>query len=151
MDQKPGDDGDKQQRRNPGRNDPTGLETRGCAEGRRRRIDDAHVRDEPEAAPVLGAQHRLVLAVVPHRLAGPVHGLGERRRAHGHPRPQGVEQLVRGDDALAVLDQIGEDIEHLRLDRNPASTLLEDSRFSVELILAKRELHRREHSVSPKE
>jgi hypothetical protein len=126
------DDGDRDEQRHEPRQrgdaSPGGHgHRRGCCRGR----DVGHLRDEPETVPVLGAQHRLALAVVPYRLASLLHGPGERRWGDAHARPQGVEQLVRGNDALAALDQVDEEVEDLRLDRDPLAALLEGPRFGL--------------------
>ncbi len=98
---------------------------------------------------MLGLQHRLVFAVVAHRLARFLDGRGESRRGHVQARPEGVEQLVRRHHPLAALDQVGEQVEGLRLNGDPPALALEGPRFGVELVLAECNTHGRRDSISP--
>src|SRR5262249_45951401 len=56
------------------------------------------------------------LAVVGHRLAHRIDPAGERRIRHDAAAPDGGDQVVLAHDAVAVLHQIQQEIEHLRLD-----------------------------------
>jgi hypothetical protein len=67
------------------------------------------------AAPVDGADHPLGAAAVADRLAGRLDPAGQRRVGHEAAAPDLVQQLGPGDDPVAVADQVGEDLEHLRL------------------------------------
>ena len=67
------------------------------------------------AAAVDGADHPLGPAVVADRPAGRLDPAGQRRVGHEAAAPDLVQQLGPGDDPVAVADQVGEDLEHLRL------------------------------------
>jgi hypothetical protein len=94
------------------------------------------------------SQHRLAFAVVAHRIAGLAHGSGERIGTRVGSRPEGFEEFVGGSNALAVLDQVDEQVEDLRLDVNPLPTPLERTRFGVESVIPERKSHDCRDSVS---
>jgi len=77
---------------------------------------DDDVADEPQPAPVNGADQALRLAVIadgaPRRLDAARNG----RVRDDASLPDLLDDLVARDDAIAVLDQQHEQIEHLRLD-----------------------------------
>ena len=86
--------------------------------GARLRAVLLHLADEAESALVDGADHLLRAAVVADRAPRRADARVERRVRHHAPLPHRLEQLVLADDAIAVLQQIGEHVEHLRLDRH---------------------------------
>src|SRR5690606_22709088 len=75
-----------------------------------------HVGDEPVAAPVHGPDHLLAPSVVADDPAGVLDAGGEGGFAHEAVTPDGVEQLVLGDHAVAVACKVEEYLEDLRLD-----------------------------------
>ena len=76
----------------------------------------AHVADEAKTLSRDGADHALVAAGIGDRLARGVDPGGQRRFRDDAPFPDFLDQIVLGDDAVAVLDQKDQEIEHLRLD-----------------------------------
>ena len=95
--------------------------------------------DELVAAAVHGADHLLRCAVVADGDPGGSHPAGERRLADEAVPPDRVQQLRLRHDPVAVLDQVGQDVEDLRLDvhRRPAPPDLEARRVDhtvVELV-----------------
>src|SRR5690606_12546708 len=79
------------------------------------------LRDGPGelvAATEHGADQPLLLAGVPARHAGGPERRGDRRLAHETVAPHRVEKLFLGHDPVAVHDQIMDDVERPRLDRN---------------------------------
>ena len=96
---------------------PPASETRGRRRTKpRRRLDRA---DEPESSPV----HRLDVprrfGRIPERLAQIANAAREGGVAHDRVAPDGGEQLVLGDQAARVLDQVAQDRERPRRQREP--------------------------------
>ena len=77
-----------------------------------------NIPDEPEALAQDGADQPLLVAAVAQRAARGVDAGRQRRFRHDTPVPDGVEQLVLGDDTLALADEVADEVEHLRLDRD---------------------------------
>ena len=87
--------------------------------GRGRRPGLAGRSDEPVAAAVHGPDEPLGLPVVADRLAGLLDPAGDRGLADEPPTPDVVHQLFLGHHPVAVVHQVGEHLEDLRLDRHP--------------------------------
>src|SRR5258708_38166019 len=79
----------------------------------------AHSTDEAEALARDGADQLLLLAAVADRLARGVDAAGQRRIRHDPAAPDRRDEIILADDALAILHQVDQEIEHLRLDRDP--------------------------------
>jgi hypothetical protein len=62
-----------------------------------------------------GADHPLLPAAVADRAAGGLHPAGQRRGGHEPAAPDLVQQLGLGDDTVAVAHEVGQHLEHLRL------------------------------------
>ena len=76
-----------------------------------------YVADKAKALSRNGADHGLILAAVadcPARGVDPARQRGFRDDA---AVPHRLDQIVLGDDVVAVFDQVNQKIEHLRLDR----------------------------------
>jgi hypothetical protein len=78
----------------------------------------AHCADETEAPARDGADQLLVFAAVADRRSRGVDAAGQGRIRHDPAVPDGSEQVVLADDAVAVLHQENQQVEHLRLDGN---------------------------------
>ena len=87
-----------------------------AAVGGARPVGARDVGDEAVAAAVHGADDPLGGAVVADGLAGGLDPAGERRLADEPVAPHLVEQLGLGHHPVAVRDEVGEHVEHLRLD-----------------------------------
>ena len=72
--------------------------------------------DESVTASVRGPHDPLVAPAVTDSLAELFHAGRQRRLRHELMPPYDFQQLGLGDHTVAVLDQVGEDIEHLWLD-----------------------------------
>jgi hypothetical protein len=62
-----------------------------------------------------GADDTLLAAAVADRLAGRLDPAGQGGLAHEPAAPELVQQLGLGDEPAAVADQVGQDLEDLRL------------------------------------
>jgi hypothetical protein len=71
--------------------------------------------DEPVAAAVDGSDHALLAAAVADRPPGRLQPAGQRRVGHEPAAPDLVQQLGLGHDPVPVPDQVGQDLEDLRL------------------------------------
>jgi hypothetical protein len=89
--------------------------------GRGRRPRLVGRSDEPVAAAVHRPDEPLDLPVVADRLASLFDPAGHRRLADEPPAPDPVHQLFFGHHPIAVVYQVREHIEDLRLDRHPDS------------------------------
>ena len=93
-------------------------------------------RNEAVAAAVRGADHALGAPVVADRLARGLDAARQRRLAHEPVAPDVVEQLFLRHDAVAVLDEVAQHVEHLGLDvaRLAPAAQLEARRVELELV-----------------
>ena len=81
--------------------------------------------------------------VVTHHAAGGLDARGQRRLRHEPTAPHLVEQLVLGDDSIAVLDQVDQHVEDLRLDRHEAGGPFDVAGVGVDGMLTEADQHRR--------
>src|SRR5581483_6878392 len=102
----------------------------------RGRLD--RVRDEAEAAAPDGRDRALPGAGVADRSARRLDGVAERVVTDVLAGPEGVEELVAPDDAMAEPDEVGEEVEDLRLDRERAAAAQELAAARVEDEVAER-------------
>jgi len=77
-----------------------------------------HVADETESLAGDGADQLLVVAAVAERLAGGVDAAGQGGIRHDPAAPDRGDEVVLAHDAVAVLHQVDQQVEHLRLDRD---------------------------------
>ena len=132
---------DEWRRRHRQRCAPGGREG-GRSGGRRGvvlQLDRCH---ELVAAAVDRADHALRPPVVADGAARGLEPAGERRLADEAVAPDVVEQLLLGDHAVTVLDEVGEEIEHPGLDANPLSGPTEGKDLRVQGVLAEPIAHR---------
>ena len=92
-----------------------------CRRCRRRRggglrLCSLDVADKAEAALVDGLDQALRLAVIADRLPRRLHPARQRRFRDDAPAPDGLENIVAADDAVAILDEMHKQRENLRLD-----------------------------------
>jgi len=120
---------DRQGRAPRGRRCKVGVRRR-AGRGRRRVVrvglDDNHLTDESVAMATDRADEPLLYAVVADRAAGRLDPGGQRRLGDEAITPHLVEELDLADHAVAVHDQVHEDVEHLGVEggrgrRRPAS------------------------------
>src|SRR5690606_37921373 len=97
--------------------------------------------DEPVAVAVDRPDEALAVAVVADGTARRLDARGERRCADEAIAPDLVEQLLLAHRPVAVGDQVREDPEDLRLDRNPLAAATELPAVGVELVAREREDH----------
>ena len=77
-----------------------------------------HLADKAKTFPRDGADDGLIPAAVADRLSRRVDPAGQGRFRNDPAIPDIFDQIVLGDDALAIFDQINQQIEDLRLDRD---------------------------------
>ena len=77
----------------------------------------------------------LFLAAVADRLAGAVQSRRQRRFRNDASAPDGGHEIVLADDALAIADQIDEDIENLRRKGNQVAAVPQLPAVSVEHVV----------------
>ena len=80
--------------------------------GRRLRLPD--VADKPESLAGNGSDQALFLAAIAERLAYRIDVTGQGRFRNDPAAPYRVQQVVLGDDVLALLHQVEEQVEDLR-------------------------------------
>ena len=81
----------------------------------RRFHDRAH---EADALARQGADELLLLAAVADRLAGGVDAARERRIGHDPAMPDRSDEIVLAHHAMAILQQVYQQVEHLGLERD---------------------------------
>src|SRR5262252_6768552 len=83
----------------------------------------------------------LLLAGVADGLANRVDVTGDRRFRHDSAAPYCLQQVVLANDAVAVPDEMQQQVEDLRPDRHDSRAMCELPAFRVQHVAAKRELH----------
>ena len=76
---------------------------------------------------------RLLAAVVADRLAGRLDSSCQGGLTHEAITPDGVEKFLLAHDRAAMLDEVGEHVEHLRFDSDLLATPPEDDAVKVQL------------------
>src|SRR5262249_12821420 len=100
-----------------------------------------HGSDETEALARDGADQLLLLAAVAERLARGVDAAGQRRIRHDPATPDRSDEIVLGDDAVAILHQVDQEVEYLRLDGNALGAAAQLATVGIERVIVKEELH----------
>ena len=77
-----------------------------------------HVADEAKAFSRKGADHDLILAAVADRPARRVDPARQRGFGDDAAIPDRLDQIVLGDDVVAVFDQVNQQVEDFRPNRN---------------------------------
>ncbi len=101
----------------------------------------AHDADEAKALARDGADQLLVLAAVADRLARGVDAAGQRRIRHDPAAPDRSDEIILADDAVAVLQQVNQQVEHLRLDGNGLGTAAQLASVGIKRMIGKEKLH----------
>ena len=100
-----------------------------------------HVADEAKALSRDGADHDLILAAVADRLARGVDPARQRGFGDDAAVPHRLDQIVLGDDVVAVFDQVNQEIEHLRLDRDALAAAGQLAEVDIKHMVGKVKLH----------
>jgi hypothetical protein len=96
---------------------------------------------EPKASPRDRSQPRLVATAVANRPARRADSTGQGRLGHGASTPHRVEQFRLVDHAVAMGDQMDEQVEHLRFDVARRAAPQQFSAGDIDLAIAKGEDH----------
>jgi hypothetical protein len=128
---------------------PGGCARRRCRRvgDRRRRTDRPHVGDEPVTAPVDRPDHSLLVTVVRQCPADLLDPAGDCRVADEPVVPHGIHQLFLADHTVAVVDEMAQHVERLRLERDddPCAPQLEQLRVELDAAV---EQHHHDDSVA---
>jgi hypothetical protein len=108
-----------------------------------RRIAGMHVdvADEAKAPARDGSDHLLVSAAVADGLSGGVDAASQRGFRHDPAAPDRSDQIVLADDAVPILRQVSQQIEHLRLDMDGTPGAPQFTPFEIDLTVAEGEDH----------
>ena len=113
--------------------------------GRRRRLGAvllrAHRADEAKALARDGADQPLVFAAVADRLARGIDAAAQGRIRNDPAAPDRRDEIIFADDAVAVLDQIDQQVEHLRLDGNRLRPAAQLAPVGIKRMIGKEKLH----------
>jgi len=90
------------------------------------------IADKPKPLARKGAYELLLLTAVANRPAHGVYSAGQRRLGYDPSTPDRGNEIVLADDAVAVLDEMDQKVEDLRLERNQLATSLELPTIRVE-------------------
>ena len=99
------------------------------------------VADEAQALSGDGPDHFLFPATVADSLARSIDAAGEGRIGDDPAAPDGSDEIIFADHAVAVLHQIDEEIEHLRLDGNVLRAAKQLATVVIKRMFAKDKLH----------
>src|SRR6516225_6403339 len=108
---------------------------------RRGRLFRSHVTDKAKALARNGAQETLILACVLYSLAHRIDATGQRRLRDDTAIPHLVEQLILADDAIAILDEIQQEVEDLRLERHAFAGATQLSPSHIKRMIFKKKSH----------
>jgi len=100
-----------------------------------------HRPDETEAPARDGADQLLVFAAVADRLSGGVDAAGQGRIRHDPAVPDRGDEVVLADDAVAVLHQVNQKVEHLRLDGDGLGAAAELASVGIKPMIGEDKLH----------
>ncbi len=100
-----------------------------------------HVADETQSLARDRADQFLASAAIAHRLAGGIDSAGQRRIRNDTAAPNRRDEIVLADDAVAVLHEVNQQVEDLRLDRNRFRATAKLAAVVVKRMIAKEKLH----------
>ena len=87
------------------------------------------------------ADQPLFFAAVADRLARRIDAAGQRRIRHDAAAPDRCDEIVLADDAVAILHEIDQEIEYLRLDRNRLRAAVQFAPVGIKCVIGKVKLH----------
>jgi hypothetical protein len=61
----------------------------------------------------------------------------------GFPQSRGIDQIVLADNAVAIADEIDQQVEHLGFERDRLARAAQLAPPNIEYVIAEREQHRR--------
>src|SRR5207249_570280 len=100
-----------------------------------------HVADETKTLSRNGADHGLILAAVADRPARGVDPARQGGFGDDAAVPYRLDQVVLGDDVVAVFDQVNQEIEHLRLDGDALAAAGQLTKVDIKYMVGKVKLH----------
>jgi hypothetical protein len=101
----------------------------------------SHVADKAKALARDGADQFCFVAAVANRLARGVDAAGQSRIRHDPAAPDRSEEIVLADDAVAVLHQVDQQVEHLGLDGNGLGTAAQLAPVGIKPVIGKEKFH----------
>ena len=101
----------------------------------------AHGADETQALAWDGADQALAFAAVADRVACRVDAAGQRRVRHDAAAPDRGDEVVLADHAVAVVQQVNQQVEYLRLNRDASGTAAQLAPVGVKRVIGEAELH----------
>ena len=107
----------------------------------RRRLLSAHLADEAQPLARDGADQLLFVAAVADRLSRGVDAAGQGRIRHDPAAPDRSDEIVLADDAVAILQQVDQQVEDLRLDGNGLRTAAQLAPIGIKRMAGKEKLH----------
>jgi len=100
-----------------------------------------HVAHEAQALARDGADQLLAVAIVADRLARGIDAAGQRGVRHDTAAPDRRDEIVFCDDAIAVLHDVDQQVEYLRLHCNGFGASAQLPPFDIKRVIGKDELH----------
>jgi hypothetical protein len=94
-----------------------------------------------------GADQLPLPAAVADRRSCRIDTAGQRLFRHNSTAPDRSDQIILADDTVAVLHQVDQKVEHLRLDVNSALCAPQFAPFKIDLTVAKTKGHSRFQSI----
>lgn len=106
-----------------------------------------HHTDEADALAREGFDETLLGTAVADSLARRIDTRRQRRVRDDAPAPDRRDELVLADHPLALTDEIRQEIENLRLERNRVTAATQLTPVDIEHAVAERKDHRRSRSI----
>ena len=100
-----------------------------------------HGADEANSLAGNGADEPLFLAVVADRVSGGVDAAVQRRVRDDSSSPHQRNEIVPADHAIAVFQQVNQQVEHLRLHRHQVGATAQLATIGVEDVVIEFEFH----------
>jgi hypothetical protein len=110
-----------------------------------------HGTDEANSLAWNGADEPLFLAVVADRVSGGVDPAIQRRVRDDTPTPHQRNEIIPADHAIAVFQQVDQQVENLRLHRHQFAAAVQFAAIDVQDVIIEVEFHVRYRSFLKKQ
>ena len=99
-----------------------------------------NLANKTDAFARIGSDEALLSAGIAHRLACGIDAARQCRVGHDPAVPDGGEEVILGENAITIFHEIGDQVEHLGLERHLLGTAPELAAFGVKPMTFKEKL-----------
>src|SRR5216683_1096447 len=100
-----------------------------------------HGANKAKALPRNGPDQLLILAVIADRVSGGVDAAVERRVGYDPAAPYQLNEIIPADDVVAMLQQMNQQVEHLRLHGNQLAATAQLAKGGIENMIVEVKFH----------